>query len=62
MVVRGAWVMDENGEKEWYQPEFFAETLYWESDGLLITIAGPWFADDGGDSLATLVAISEGLQ
>lgn len=66
VIVRGAWLSGEKGEKVWYS-EGVAETMYLEMDGLLITIGGPWFAplpgeEGNGDSKEIMTAIAESLR
>jgi hypothetical protein len=61
MIQSGSWLLDPNGDLFWYD-QGVAETLYWEVDGILISISGPWWADDSGDSKAMLITIAEGME
>jgi len=61
VMILGDWVINDQGEKVWYQEPGFAPTLWFESDGLLIAISGPWLVEAGGNPQEKLVAVAESI-
>jgi len=61
VLMLGAWVSEEDGTIRWYQSPEFSPTLYWQKDGLLVTVGGPWSLRDGDEARSNLLRIAESM-
>lgn len=61
VMILGDWVLNEQGEKVWYQEPGFAPTLWFEIKGLLIAISGSWLVEAGGNPQEKLVAVAKSI-
>jgi hypothetical protein len=60
VLILGTLTTDDQGNQVWYQAPGFAPSLWFESDGLLIGISGPWLAE-ASDPQAKLTALAESI-
>ncbi len=61
ILVLGAWVSEEDGSVRWYQSPEFIPTLYWQKDGVLFSLGGPWSLGDGDEVRNNLLRIAESM-
>ena len=61
ILMLGSWVSEEDGTVRWYQSPGFIPTLYWQKDGLLVTLGGPWSLEEGDEVRSNLLRIAESM-